>query len=288
MKKKIVEELYGLSATSIEKYLLLNGWKRDYSFNNKKMMVFENEQDSQDRIAFPASEKYIDFYPKVNDMLETLSFYNQKDIEQIVKEMKISYFDRLEFRVKSNLSDDGKLPLGYATNCIEGLKNLVLYAACAEKNAQPLCLRATADANNIVDNFKLAQTDIGSFVINIDIQVVDDNNEQLWLDGIESLDISDEHKIVERIYKGLDQINQIVTEEDSLDNILQDAYKTGITANMCDALLKLKPEKENAQIDTTFRYASAITNKTDVVNQVSIKNNHFYVMDEISRFYHNK
>lgn len=198
--------------------------------------------------------------------------------------MRISYLGRLEFRVKSNISDDGKLPLGYATSCIEGLKDLVLYAACAEKNAQPLCLRATSDANKVVNNFKLAQTDVGSFVINIDIQVVDEDNEQLEFEGIGELDASDEHKIVKRIYKGL---SQVVKEEDALENIIQDAYKTGITANMCDAFLKMMPKQQSVEIDTTFRYASAITNKTDEIDKVFIKNDHFYVMDEISKFYHN-
>lgn len=81
MNKKIIKELYSLSAASIEKYLLLNGWKRDYSFKNQKMMVFQNELDAEDKIALPASEKYIDFYPKVDDLLETLSFYSQKTVK---------------------------------------------------------------------------------------------------------------------------------------------------------------------------------------------------------------
>lgn len=288
MTSKIIEELYSLSATSIEKYLLINGWNRDYSFKNRKIMVFRNAIDKEMTIAFPASEKFIDFYPKVNSILETLAFYNEKTVQQIINEIKISYFDRLEFRVKSDISEDGKLPLGYATNCIEGLKDLILYAACAEQDAQPLCLRATSYAKNIVNKFKLAQTSVGSFVINIDIKVVDDKNEQLQLEGIEEVDIPEEHKIVKRIYTGLNQINRIVKEETDLNVMVSDAYKTGITANMCDALLKLKPDRDNVEIDTTFRYASAIVHKAGEVDKVSIRNNHFYVIDEISKMYHNK
>jgi len=117
------DKLHGITAASIERYLLLKGWARDYNFT--------------------------------------------------------VYFDRMEFRIISSLSQDGKLPLDYATDCIEGLKELILYSACAEQNAQPICFRATNAAKEYLESFKLVQTEVGSFVINIDIQVVDDRAEMI-------------------------------------------------------------------------------------------------------------
>lgn len=277
------EKLMNITAASLEKYLLFKNWSRDYNFPNRKLMVFEWNGES---LVLPANEKYKDFYiilPKVIDVLAEI--YN-KSVNEIVKEITSSYYDLLEFRIKSKLSEDGELPLGYASNCIEGLKDLVLYSACAENRAEAVCLKATNNAKQVLDNFKLAQTDVGSFIINIDIKVVDEENEQLVLQQCEPPS-SLEHKVVKRIGTAIQQIDDIVKEQAILDEMLSTAYKSGVTANICDAMMKLKPESTDVEIETKIRYASAVSRKLDDVDIVKIRGNHFYVMDEISRRYRN-
>lgn len=79
--------------------------------------------------------------------MEKISSIVSKDEKEIIKEIKGVYFDRLEFRIKLPISNEGKLPMEYASPCIQGLKNLNLYAACAEQDAnhtnppyRPKCL----------------------------------------------------------------------------------------------------------------------------------------------------
>lgn len=273
--------LYKVSAASLEKYLLFNEWVRDYEFPNKKLMVFHL---SNEIIAIPSSEKYKDFYMMLPNILETLSDIYDKPCKEIIKEITSSYYDLLEFRIKSKISEDGVLPLGYASECIEGLKDLILYSACAEQNKEPICMRTTNNAKQVLDNFKLAQTDVGSFVINIDIKVADEENEQMIISGCEP-DTSIEHKIVKRIGKAIQQIDDVAKQKTDLDQILPDAYQSGVTANMCDALLKLKPDNTDVSIETKIRYASAITQKSNEIELIEIKNNHFYTMGEISKRY---
>lgn len=275
------ENLYKITAASLEKYLLFNNWREDYGFPNKKLRVFQLNEDT---IVVPSSEKYKDFYIVLPDVLETLADIYDKTSKEIIKQITSSYYDLLEFRIKSKISEDGELPLEYAANCIEGLKELVLYSAHAEEKKEPVCLRVTNNAKEILDNFKLAQTEVGSFVINLDIKVAEEEGEQYSL-PVGEPDVSIEHKIVKRIGKAIQQIDDVASQKSNLDEILPDAYKSGITANMCDALMKLKPENADVSIVTKIRYASAITQRPDDVEIIEIKNNHFYTMDEISRRY---
>lgn len=275
--------LYRITAASLEKYLLFNNWIRDYDFPNKKLMVFRNDNET---IAMPSSEKYKDFYMTLPNILETLADIYEKSSREIIKEIMSSYHDLLEFRIKSKLSEEGELPLGYASNCIEGLKELILYSACAENQAEAVCMRTTNNAKQVLDNFRLAQTEVGSFIINIDIKVVDEENEQLTIPDLDCQPESSlEHKIVKRIGKAIQQIDDLAKEQSKMDEILPTAYESGVTANICDALMKLKPENVDAEIETKIRYASAVSQKTEDIETVSICNNHFYVMDEISRRY---
>lgn len=275
------DTLYKITAASLEKYLLLNDWVRDYGFQNRKLMVFRLDDET---IAMPSSERYKDFYVTLPDILETLSYIYDKSCKEVVKEITSSYYDLLEFRIISKISEDGELPLGYASNCIDGLKELILYSACAEQSQEPICLRTTNNAKEILDNFKLAQTDTGSFIINIDIKVVNEENEQLMLPNCEP-EAPVEHKIVKRIGTAIQQIDKITKEQTTIDEILPTAFKSGITANMCDALMKLKPDNVDANIKTKIRYASAICQKINDIEMVEIKGNHFYVMGEIAKRY---
>ncbi len=277
----IISREYNFTASSIEKYLLLNGWERDYDFKNRNLMIFNNRGK---KLAIPASETFDDFYDKVSSVLDNLSYIQNRPIIDIVKDIRTSYYDRIEFRIISDISEKGCLPLSYASDCVVGLKDLILYSTCAELKAEPVCLRSINIAKDHLDNFKLAQTEKGSYVFNIDTQVVDETNEQLSLEEhIETPTI--EHKVVTRISNSLKQVDDIVKDNTNYDKIIKDAYTTGVTANICDALLKLKPASGNILIETTVRYASALSKKTGLVDKLNIGTNHFYILNEISKQY---
>lgn len=282
----MIEQKYlvNITAASLEKYLLLKNWIKDYSFKNKKLMVFNWRGES---IVIPSNEKYKDFYPILSNVIKTLSEIYNKSLMEIVKEITASYYDLLQFRIKSEISSEGVLPLGYASKCIEGLKDLILYSACAESHPEAVCLRSTNNAKQLLDNFKLAQTEIGSFVINLDIKVMDEEYEQLTCPGIEA-DYPMEHKIVKRIGKAIHQIDDIVKEQFKIDEILVNAYQCGVTANICEALMKLKPEESDVEIETTIRYASSISQKVNDIDVVNIRGNHFYIISEISKRYRDR
>lgn len=267
-----------ITAASLERYLLLNEWVRNYDFSNKNMMVFEFKNEV---LAFPASEKFSDFYISLPNVLETLSHLYEKKVRDIVKEINASYHDLLEFRIKSEISNDGQLPLDYAFECIEGIKELILYAACAEQTNQPVCFRVTNNAKNLLNGFKLAQTEVGSFVINIDIQVADEE-EQYTLDGI-PVESGMEHMVIQRIGQAIKQIDEITKDIDLFDEIVANAYESGVTANICESLMKLKPDSSNAEIETKIRYASVYGKRE--VDIIKIQNGHFYTMNEISKHY---
>lgn len=267
-----------ITAASLERYLLLNEWIRNYDFSNKNMMVFECGDEI---IAFPASEKFSDFYVNLPKVIETLSYLYDKSVIDITKEIIASYHDLLEFRIKSEISSDGQLPLDYASECIEGIKELILYATCAEQTNQPVCFRVTNTAKNVLNGFKLAQTEVGSFVINIDIQVADEE-EQYTIDGIE-VDSGMEHMVVQRIGQAIKQIDEITKDNNLFDEIVANAYESGVTANICESLMKLKPDSSSAEIETKIRYATVYGKKE--VDIVKIQNRHFYTMSEISKHY---
>lgn len=287
MNSYLLKNLSGITSASIEKYLLFSGWVRDDTFGNPRMWVFKNKLDPEFTIAVPASEKASDFYSCIYSLIQTLSTINEKSEQEIIDSLKSAYTDRLQFRIITEDSKDGKIPLDYAARCLEGLKDLVLYAACAEENAKPVCARTYNSAKRSLERFQFGQTQIGSFIINIDVQVADEENEQLYLiDAATPPEVPPEHKIIKRIGTAISQIDSVASRQVKVSNLIEDAYVNGITANMCDALSKLKPESaEDITVETSIYYAEAITQTVEPPKVCTLDNIHFAFIDEISKRY---
>lgn len=287
MNSIIEKNLRGITAASIEKYLTFTGWERDLLFANHRIWVFFNKSEPDFRIAVPANENSKDFYSKVYDIIVTLSDYYEKSFEDMVVSLKSAYTDRIQFRIITDATRDGKVPLSYAAQCIEGLKDLVLYAACAEENAKPICSRTYNGAKNSLEKFQFGQTEYGSFVFNIDVQVASEENEQAFLADVPpQIEEPKEHKIVKRIKTAIQQVDNVVNRTVRVGDIIDTAYEEGITANMCDALMKLKPDGvEDVSIETSFRFAEAITLTAEQPERRTLENLHFACFDEISKRY---
>ena len=287
--KSYIYGIYNITAASMDRYLQLNGWTRNYDFANRNMMVYTSRNNSPKTIAIPASEEFDDFYSIVSNVIELLQKKEKRPANEIIKDITTTFIDRLEIRVISEITEDGKIPLEYAADCVEGLKELILYSVCAEQSARPICYRATEYAKSLLNKFKLAQTEKGSFILNVDIQVVDENNEQTVLDGCEcDVPTPFEHKVIERIGTAIGQVDAIVQNQCQLSETAETAFEDGITANMCDAFLKMRPVSDADKVTTTIRFASSLTNRTGQVKRIEMRANHFLVIDELSKIYRDK
>lgn len=280
------KSLNGITPASIEKYLSFTGWKRDTSFANPKLMVFQNDTDGNLKIAVPATTAISDYIARVYDLILTLSSLTDCAENDIIASLKSAYTDRMQFRIIAESSKNGKIPLDYAARCIEGLKELVLYAACAEEKACPVCVRTFNNAKVNLDKFQFEQTEIGSFIFNVGVQVADEDNEQLFLPEVNPQPYEPpEHRIVKRIEKAILQIDDVAERKITMSNLVENAYEEGITANMCDAISMLKPEDGDIELETSIHYAEAITRAVIPPTVRKFDNIHFALVDDISRRY---
>ena len=284
-KKK---KLNGITTSSIEKYLLLTGWNRVADFDNR-LLVFENREDIDFKIAVPANENLSDFYDRVDDLVHMLSLYSDKPEEAIIDSLKSAFTDRIQFRIITDISKNGKIPLDYAARCIDGLKDLILYAACAEENARPICARTYNVAKSNLEKFQFEQTEVGSFIFSVGIQVVEEEYEQIYLEEV--IPYPDEpvgHKIVKRIETAIQQVDDVVNRQIPVSELIEYAYQDGITANMCDAIAKLRPsDVEDIKLETSIHYAEALTRAVEPPKVCTFDNLHFLLVDEISNRYKN-
>ena len=269
MNQNMIDNLKDITPSSVDKYLLLTGWKRDANIKNNRMWVYYLKSEPSFRIAIPASESNPDYYARLYDIVETLCEIQNKKDSDIINSLKSAYTDRIQFRIITDSSSKGKLPLSFASQFVEGLHDLILYAACAEEKAQPVCVRAFNSAKNSLERLQFGQTEYGSFIFNVDVQVASEENEQLFLEEVmPAVSEPPEHKIVRRIKTAFDQVDSIATKQVKIGDILDTAFENGMTANICDAIQKLRPEDaEDITLETTFHYAEALTHSVESTEQ---------------------
>ena len=65
MNSIILKSLKGITAASIEKYLIFTGWERDKTFANPKLWMFYSKADPEFRLAIPGNENSKDYYYKL-------------------------------------------------------------------------------------------------------------------------------------------------------------------------------------------------------------------------------
>lgn len=281
-----IERLKGISPQAIDRYLSLCGWERDFSFQNRKMWRYLYKLEPEMQLLVPARNDLPDYPLRVEQVISILSAILEKQKINIVKDLFATYSDHLEFRIISPFAEAGKLPLNYATECVDGIKNLILYSACAVHDAKPVCLKASNRAKETLNKFELGQTGIGSFIINVDAKVASEDDDHIG--KLVEPKPTDEHKVVERISTAMQQVKQI-TEGAKISDVAASAFKDGITANMCESFLKLKHAYDyGTEIETTICYASAITDKIGVKEVVKFSDYHFSIIQEIANIYRDK
>lgn len=272
---------YRLTAKCIKEYLLNNNWTQDLNFKNKNLMVFSPNDNPNKKIAIPANEKFEDFDVIAIKVLENVAHYMNLELEDILQNISDNSIDKIEFRIKSNDTSNGTISLSYMKKITEGINDLLLYSACAEQTKSAICLNPSQKAKNIVEDFRFGQTKVGSYIITIEADILKSGDNNLLLYD----DMYPTHNVVKRVSTALEQIETVVQNKKTAIDISKDSFKTGITANMCDALLKLKPEQTdcNTEIETTIKYSSIFNVPSP--KKIIINNNYFPVISNISKIY---
>ncbi|WP_018664367.1 hypothetical protein [Heyndrickxia acidiproducens] len=273
---KMLDDYKAISIPNIIRYLKLQGWDRKANFPSNKLIVFDGPDDingEKIQAVIPANQNFRDYAARVKELIESLSELEGRPIKDILTDMLNPNVDKLQVRVLSDISKDGTLPFGYAAKLISGLKDLLISAACVEENPQPFYRRATKVGLNYADNCRFGQTKVGSFIITIESLVPSYSAHPQQL----SLPIDDEEmvtepfnrRVIKRIQRGISLVEKSVSEGDVAPIV--DHYKAGLNANMCEALLGLKLDQLDVDLEYSVNWSLNIPEPNDVPNKVKIE-----------------
>jgi hypothetical protein len=191
----------------------------------------------------PRTPDVIDFGARVAETVKTLSLLLKQAPDAILAQIREISEDVLRARVLTSDTERSSIPLSMAVTVINGLKKLLTYSATGEESSLPFYSRPTNKAVAHTNHCRFGHTFAGSFGFTIESPLAPEIQNPLLADVATP---PFERRVMERLYRGLSQLKQ-ATESHDLTELVTN-YSTGLSANMCDALLEITGEVSNLEV----------------------------------------
>lgn len=252
-----------VAPTKMKDYLENNNWTYNSDFPNKNLFVFKKYFQSHEKeitLVLPTRADFEDYEKKSLELIEKFSLIENIKLEQVVADLNDSHRDVMSFRIDSDKSRDGTLPLNEALSIISGIKNLITTSICNEKQQKPYHKRLTPESKSYANTYRFAQTNKGSFVINIESDNYSKLDRKIDLNG--DLEVPVVRRALERIHKGID----FIKEENDEDTLKELSFRIGFNANMCESLTEIAENDYGMRLDSIIQFSNAIEVNPELVD----------------------
>jgi len=254
-------ELRTLQPQDVAAYLRSAGWQNTGDDGAK--VSYWTWANAEAEVALPLTSAWRDYERRMADIVDILSQVENRSPTAIVDDLKQSGNDTLRVRLVSPLADDGTIPLTVGAATAGALESLILAAACSEIRPEPYYPSRKADQANdhVRRNVRLAQTERGSYVLKVLTRVPPKlSTEKLQpsiFDGT-APEEPYERRVSIRLARALDALMDaaaIAGNKQSMEPMVA-AVQHGVSANLCDAVIGLAGETNEADLDLRFSWAT--------------------------------
>jgi len=259
-------------------YARSHGWSQFRKSGN--LMVFNRpEAGSLDQVLLPVDASRPDYAERLTDAVEKLATFEDRPPAVIATDLLHFDADVLRYRIASQRSERGTLPLSQAIDLLAGARQSILaaaHSALAPKKYHPKLSRG--EAQQLLERCDLNQTEQRSFVVAIScpLRAVDEaaglfpNNETFT------------RRTSVLLSKALAELDRAV-EEERVNSIVEQE-KPIISANLCEALMKMRPLQEDGILEFLPSWApSTPMLDKSIPGSIRFSNDKFPAIEDIYR-----
>jgi hypothetical protein len=244
------DNIYNITLIDLEQYIKNHGWTKVNDYISKKNVLyrgFENDQGHPLEMFVPVNTHFNDFYLRLRDIVSVLAVIQKRTVSEIINDITRS--NRDIFRISVPNAGQGGIPLSYAADSVNAIKNLYMYAASSEVISLPFFDKPILAGQHHASICEFDHTFQGSFGFTINSPVTSD----IQLVLFDKVDIPFERRVMERIVRSLDLIQKSVDNHDA--DILVNNYDIGLNSRMCESLLDLSNNKtKNIELNVDWSY----------------------------------
>jgi len=248
---------YPINLSHLVNYLEDTGWIIQ-EHKNKRFHRFSQDLSAGQSIIIilPKDDKAIDINHRISDAIETLSSYEEKEPLDLVKSIIAVHKDRFNIHLSKG-TDITSIDFDDAIQVIEGIRRLILYSASSEQKPKPYFAQPRSNAKKFIKDCKFGHTSRGSFGFTIESPI---NSRSALAEPFS-------RRVIERIIKGLNDVQEAVFDEDVVKRNSDD----GLNANMCSALLQIMNcSRGNVEYSVKWSPELEVSSEIDEMSKVSL------------------
>ena len=230
-----LDALQAISPAALSAYARSAGWRKIEGYGAHSDVYAAEEMPE---VILPRTERLGDYVSVVSRVITIFAKAAGRDELSLYRDLVTA--DRDVVRARITETDDGSMTLNRGVDLISGARDLVLAAACSLRESQPLYrLGANREANDLLEGIRLGQTENGSFVVTLLTPVVSPPLPTL-LQEYDDADDPIERQMTRRLTEALAATGEATERATAGDGTaFAESVDRGVSANLCDALVKL-------------------------------------------------
>jgi hypothetical protein len=253
-----------ISIFDIERFMEDKGWSQREHPNHKiKLYVGpENDNGKPIELFLPNGTSFLDYSSRIEDTIKVLSIVHNIDPEKILEIITTVSHDVLLLRIPDTGLYNNSISLSYAFKNISALRKLFVFSASSEKRSLPFFDRPLSIGEAHADLCQFGHTFQGSFGLTINSPIISDYSQLNFFNQYEEIPF--ERRVLERIVRGLNLLDQSVLEDDG--DILVNNFDIGLNSRMCESLMELSDKTESI-LELFINWSEKINLSDDLRNK---------------------
>jgi hypothetical protein len=265
-----VDVLRSIEPLSVAAYLRASGWKEAEKHEGRYAIWTAPEHSNASvEVLLPLSRELRDYANRMAEVLQTLEVYERRSQIEIIHDISGSSTDVFRLGAEGDQFRDGTLPIEQGIEFLQAGRELLLAAACGAARPQEVYFaRKPKKAEEYIKSVRLGQSEHGSYVFAIHSPVVPLPDGPLVATSAEPF-----ARIVTRTLMRATAVVREAAERalpgEGLGGFV-DAVSVGVSANLCDALVKLQEGTGASSIRLQMSWAATASRPTTVPPRVII------------------
>ncbi len=279
--------ILSLRPSQISAYLASQGWREDGVIGESAAVWHRTEDESYDfEIILPLKDNLKDYVQRSYDLINVLAKFENRSLRDVVDDLINFHSDVIKIRVVHDDVENGSIPLNDGVLLIEKAKELLISVTKSTFNKRRhFTGGASKEIMDFVETFRLGQTEVGSYIVNLIMPI-----DRLPAEQGDMIEGSLTRSVTNTLARSLTAIeNSMVSyRESQSDQSFESAIEQGVSANLCDALVGLTGENQSRNVNISILLSRADSQYQDIQLQHSFDSGDVEYLKRASDYYKEK
>ncbi len=290
-----VEMAGKISHVDLVKYLRDLGWKEVESKRSNVKLYQLVKGDNLYQADIPTSRELGDYNSAMYRAVEQIAQSSKKSTEHVLLELLNPLSDIIRFQVKEASVESGTIKVEDAINLYENAKKLVTFGSMDYlKPSQYHLGRPDSESQQLVQNCRFGQTEIGSYIVSLVIPFTKLDEGKLVQMTLFNEEVDKANSITRNV------TNKIITSIQQVRETIENGTfremmmpKEGqppppVSANFLEALSSIGIDKEGAEVDISIKWAPTVQSNIAKVDSVTLTNDYYKPIEAVVSIIKNK